>query len=271
MKLEKAPLVHVLAQVAYTPVLSIAEYIPTIQSRFIALGFPRLQEGATHEVIFASGSPPSTSSKRRWDFLDRDQQTGFVLTESSFVLQTSVYESHEPFLECLRQGLEVLKEIVGVTLVDRLGMRYIDRVVPEAGEAFGAYVDAGLLGFPFRGASKLQANLVTFATQSVAITPSGVLAIRSALLPPNQLVPPDLEQGPLQYPPSSPRNQAGLSVDFDHFSVFTGPNSTPFDFVPSKIVDHMTLLHLTLRSAFDVIATPYAVEKWGPWQEVSTV
>lgn len=271
MHLRNAPLVHALAQVAFTPVLSIAEHIPAIQARLIPLGFPRLKEGVTQEIVLAPSTPPSASARRRWDFMDRDQRWGFVLTQSSLVLQTTAYPSIEPFLERLRAGIEGLCNTVDLALVERLGIRYIDLVRPDSGESLGKYVHPGLLGFPFRDSPQLGADLRGFQTRSVAGTAVGVLAIRSYLLPPRKVVPPDLQSGHLQYPQSAISSRPSLALDFDHFTEFSGSGSKPFDFEPEAIISHVTRLHSTVRAAFDAIATPHALERWGPWEEESTV
>lgn len=271
MRLANAPLVHVLAQVVYSPVLNWMEYVPTIQERMIDLGFPRVQRGEETVFQLAPGGAPQQSVQQRFDFIDREQRTAFVLSESSFVLHTTDYVTAGPFLERLRQGLEVLQACMKVTLVERLGLRYIDLVQPHPGERFGEYVHPGLLGYPFRETPALQAKLGAFATQSVAQTPTGTLAIRSLVLPPGQYLPPDLNTGTLLRPPQVDPARPGLAVDFDHFTVFNASGATSLDFTPSAIISHLDQLHAALRTAFRAITSEHAISRWGGWEEVTTV
>lgn len=269
-QLRNAPLVHALAQVAFTPVLSIAECIPAIQRLLIQQGFPRFAESANPEVALTPGQPASASLKRRWDFIDRDQHWGIVLTESSLVLQTSKYPTIEPFLDRLRNAVDSIADTIRPALVERLGIRYIDLVRPDPGESFGQYVHSGLLGFPFRDSPQLGAQLRGFQTQSVAGTDVGALAIRSYLLPPNHFVPPDLQPTYLAYRQSDKDTQPALALDFDHFSIFRGSGGGSFDFDERAIIAHVTRLHSTVRAAFDAIALPHAMKRWGPWEKAAS-
>lgn len=269
MRLPNAPLVHVLAQVVFSPVLNWQEYVPALQERLIDLGFPRVKRGEVTEFLFAPGNAPQQRVQQRVDFVDRDQRSAFVLTESTFVLHTTDYVTAGPFLDRLLRGLEALQSCMKVTLVERLGLRYIDLVQPQPGERFGEYVHAGLLGYPFRETPALEATLGAFATQSVAQTPAGTLAIRSLVLPPGQYLPPDLDPGTLLRPPQVDPTRPGLAVDFDHFTVFSGPGTTPLDFTPHVIINHLNKLHAALRTAFRAMTSEHAITRWGGWEEVT--
>jgi uncharacterized protein (TIGR04255 family) len=274
-KLKNAPLVHVLAQVVFPPVLQLEELAPTLGQPMSDLGFPRPSRIELHEILMQvgglEGAPaPRPIRRMQFEFADRDQHTAFVLAESSFVLQTSAYTTSEPFLQLLERGLSLVQKHLGLRLVDRIGLRYVDLVQPESGEPFGDYVHKGLLGYPFREEPKLKATRGAFATQSVAVTPTGTLAIRSAVLEPGQYLPPDLQPTNLRRPTNVKLNRSGLAVDFDHFTLFHGPEASSVDFDVSFISAHVDRLHTTLRDAFDAIVTPYAIERWGPWEEVAT-
>jgi uncharacterized protein (TIGR04255 family) len=265
MRLENAPLVHVLAQVVFSPVLTIERQLPELQER-LATSFPRFRKAVVAAIpIFGAEAGQAT---HQWEFADRSQRTGVVLTTSSVLLHTTAYTSWEPFLARLHGVLVALRQLLPtLQVVERIGMRYVDLVRPEADEPYGKYVHMGLLGFPFRDAPQLDAKTGGFLTQSVATTPTGVLAIRSGTLPAGRFLPPDLDAGMLQPPvlKATTGDKPGLTVDFDHFTLFDGDNVAVIDFDPDAIIAHLTTLHHTLREAFDVIVTPYALEQWGPW------
>jgi uncharacterized protein (TIGR04255 family) len=266
MRLKNAPLVHVLAQVAFSPILALERYLVDIQGR-LAPEYPRFRESTIMSVPLV-GPGPATAPPPvvQWEFADRAQRTGIVLTKSSVVLLTTAYGSRESFFTRLHTILSTIQDFAPSTpLVERIGLRYVDLVRPVGDEPYRTYVHMGLLGFPFLDSPKLEAQSLGFLTQSVAKTAHGMLAIRSATLPPGTLLPPDLDPGMLQ-PPFTPANggRPGLAVDFDHFTVFDG-KARPMDFHPDAILAHTMRLHATLRQAFDTIITEEALKQWGPW------
>jgi len=271
MRLQNAPLVHVVAQVVFSPILTIERHVPELQER-LGASFPRFRKAVIATIPVLGREAGETSPQ--WEFADRSQRTGVVLTSSSVVLHTAAYTSNEPFLFQMYAVLVALRELVPtLQVVERIGLRYVDLVRPREDESYGKYVHVGLLGFPFRDAPQLDARSVNFLTQSVATTNTGFLAIRSITLSPGRFLPPDLDAGMLQTPAAAPTTgtMPGLAVDFDHFTLFNGPNTHAMDFDPDTIVAHLKTLHRTLRQAFDVIVTPYALEQWGPWVAVEAL
>lgn len=265
MRLQNAPLVHVIAQVVFSPVLTMERQLPELQER-LGASFPRFRKAVVATVPILGAEAGETT--HQWEFADRSQRTGVVLTTSSVVLHTTAYTAWEPFIARLHEVLAALRQLLPtLQVVERIGLRYVDLVRPEAEEPYSKYVHMGLLGFPFRDAPQLDARPRGFLSQSVATTPSGVLAIRSGTLPSGRFLPPDLDAGMLQPPvlKATTGDNPGLAVDFDHFTLFDGVNGTVVDFDSDAIIAHLTTLHHTLREAFNVIVTPYALEQWGPW------
>lgn len=266
MQLKNAPLVHVLAQVVFSPILSLERSLVDLQQR-LAPEYPRFKESSITTIpLTGVASMTSPTPVVQWEFADRAQRTGIVLSKNSVVLQTTAYGSREAFFTRLHAILSAIQDFAPSTpLVERIGLRYVDLVRPAGDEPYRTYIHMGLLGFPFRESPQLEALSLGFLTQSVAKTNSGMLAIRSGTLPPGTLLPPDLNPGMLH--PALPAvggERPGLVVDFDHFTVFDGM-TPPMDFNPDAILVHARLLHATLRAAFDAITTPKALKEWGPW------
>lgn len=263
MQLRNAPLVHVIAQVVFSPVLAIAEQVPSIQSKLIARGFPRFSQASFQEIVFTGANPAAAVPRTRWYFSNPSQRSTIVLTDTSLTLHTTEYGDHGPFLDLLRDLTQILRETAPVSLLERIGLRYIDLIRPRDGERFGMYVHEGLLGYPFRESTGLEAVTKGFATQSVAETPLGTLAIRSVVVPAGLPVPPDIESVPIQYPERSLSSESALAVDFDHYTVFA---TEPLPFDAEVIISRATELHSTLSVAFKTIVTDHAIEVWGPWE-----
>lgn len=261
MRLRNAPLVHVLAEVRFSPVLSFEKYVPAIQDALRELGYPRLVEGTVQTVTVAAEAPPQVSIRPQWAFLQAEKTAGIVLSESSLVLHTTRYSTVEPFLEGLQRVVAVLSEVVRIDLVERIGMRYIDRILPDEDGDLGPFVVPGLVGFPMDDTGGLRA----LRTETAGRTADGVLVVRSVLLPPGQIVPPDLDPTPVVYPDAEWHSVPALALDFDHYTAF---ETEVFLFDAELVVQHARKLHAALRRAFDVAVTPYAIERWGPWEEV---
>jgi uncharacterized protein (TIGR04255 family) len=265
MQLQNAPLVHVLAQVVFSPIWELSERVKGFRPAIHSMGFPWVAEGQVHRVTVTDQAPPKVDLKPRWDFLSADKTTGIMLTEEALVLQTTAYTSSAPFRYRLHDVLRALREATDVEFVQRIGLRYIDLVRVAPGERFSQYVHPGLLGFPWRDAPDLQARAIGLRTEAIAQTAVGIMAVRSAVLPPGQMVPADLLPAVLRYPTLLEESQTGLSglaLDFDHFVQF---DETPLPFDVDRIVDIVHQLHGGSRAAFEAAGTPYALERWGPW------
>lgn len=267
MRLANAPLVHVLAQVVFSPVPKLAESISDLQARMSDLDFPWMQAGSTQQITFGVNVAPKVESQPRWDFLSPDRTTGVVLTDNSVVLQTTRYSSAVPFRSQLAAVVQALSDVAKPRLVERLGLRYINLVRVDEGESFEAYVHPGLLGFPFGAVAHLETARQGLATNAAAVTPAGLLAVRSAILPPGQVVPADLLPPILAYPRTAQSPRPALALDFDHFVQFAA--AFPFD--ADAITEYIRKLRDGSHAAFEAVGTPYALSRWGPMiQEEAT-
>src|SRR3989442_7935401 len=97
-RLARPPLVHVLAQVRFAPVLAIGQSIPSIQQKLKDLGFPRFEKSQIQNIVL-SGPTPKVDFLERWDFSDREKRAGVVLTQDFVVLQASNYSTFQDFRE----------------------------------------------------------------------------------------------------------------------------------------------------------------------------
>ncbi len=264
MRLTNAPLVHVLADVQFSPVLTLQEQVPTFQAAVRSAGFPWYAEGVVHEVTQAPGVAAKIAMRPFWTFQTGDKREGLSLSERSLTLHTAAYSTVEPFLETFSRLLEALKKVADVDLVSRIGLRYVDRIHAESDdEDIRRYTHPGVLGFPFAAVSGGYHGL-GFRTESAAQTDTGVLVVRSMVLPSGKVVPPDLESIPLAYVPRWGFSRPAVCLDFDHFRSF---DQESFAFNPDAIISVMTELHRALRRAFDAVATEHAIERWGPWTQ----
>jgi uncharacterized protein (TIGR04255 family) len=258
-KLRHPPVIYVVAQVAFTPVLALKKQLPKIQHAFQGIGFPRYQEGELATVRVGGGSGPTITTKPRWDFSNRDKDTGITLTESTVAVATSRYETYEEFANQLEQV--AVAEPVGGALVERIGLRYIDLVRVTPDESFDKYVAKELLGFWFDGALETPDSARGFRTESLSQTRVGTLAVRCYQLPPPQFLPNDLLPITLSFDPLLGTARS-VTLDFDHFT------NRSIDFDVAGIVHIAGELHDPLSRAFEQATTPYARERWNRLERV---
>lgn len=275
MRLRNAPLVHVLAQVTFPPVPDWAEREGELRAKLYNAGFQRYRPAEMREVTVefpAQGAPPAVQHRVASfaEFIERDERFAFQSGPSSFVLHSTGYRGFDHFLQLATRGLQLLGESMGVRLVDRIGLRYVDLIQVQDGERLSNFVSPGLLGFPFREARHLGVSQVAFMTHSAGITEIGTLAVRSMVLPPGRFVPQDLDIGGLRPPGHVDAKLPSLALDFDHYTIFSGPAASlpPLDYDVDRIGAHLQALHQTVRAAFDAVVTEHAISTWGGWEDI---
>lgn len=275
LRLKNSPLVHVLTQVAFPPVPSWTERVPELRKSFYDNGFQHYRDTETTEVMFevpGRGGAPNVHQRAIpfHEFADRDGRFAFQLTEAAIVLHTTGYKDFQHFTELLSNGLRLVRDVLGIHVVSRIGLRYVDLVQAGTGSELAQFVKPGLLGFPFREVPELGVALAAFNSHTVGRTSLGALAVRSMTLPPGQYLPHDLDIAGLRPPERVQLTQPSILLDFDHYSIFTGAGASvpPIDFDVEAILRHVEQLHGVLKAAFLASVTDLAIKHWGPWEAV---
>ncbi len=129
--LAAAPLERVLAQVKFPMIVSINNpaFVGPFQEE-IRDRFPDLKEDRIKTVRFDLEGGKSESSVPIWRFSD-DEQFQVSLAPDFIALETKRYKSRTDFVERLRYILTALQCTVRPSRMERLGIRYIDRVRDE--------------------------------------------------------------------------------------------------------------------------------------------
>lgn len=259
--LPRSPLVVVLGQVRFSPILMMESYIPAIQNELRRSGFPGFRKGVIDEVTWsfaqnASAEPAVETVKRpRWEFFSVDAKWRIVLTEDALTIATSEYVQYEePFERFIRTALTAVDTSAALQVVTRLGLRYVDLVQASPGESLGEYLHANLLGVP---AEKLGMHEATPYIQIRGTTEAGLMVVRCVFTDTGQSIPPDLADLELPVRTHPPAGTTVAILDFDHFA----PVQIPFEL--DETMDRLSDLHNTLDVAFRNSVTPTALERWG--------
>jgi uncharacterized protein (TIGR04255 family) len=149
--LTNAPLVRVIAQAKFSDVFSVEkrEFVAAFQERMRSRYPVVRDERMVEQVTFnAEGIVPG-KSRTAWRFLDVNDHWRVSLTSNFVALETTVYSSREDFFSRFETIVEALQATVRPEWLERLGVRYIDRVAGDAVGSMSTFVRpevAGALG-----------------------------------------------------------------------------------------------------------------------------
>ncbi len=244
----------VLAQVRTSPVAKMADYAGEVQERVRRRGFPRFAESHVQEILLAPGGPPQLRVHPRWEFQDKDRATGIILTQNGVVLHTRAYDTFDAFAEHLALALEVVGEVVKPSLVERLGLRYVDLIRTEDGESWTDYVKQTLHGISDRAVG-MRSSL--HRSEIVGTTEVGQLVVRCFQASDGSFLPPDLVPSSLDHSAVILRPEEVVTLlDLDHYS----EAAREYDAV--EVVEHMWRLHDNLDLSFRECVTDHARTRW---------
>lgn len=253
LKLRSSPLVFVLSQIRFAPILKMSEFIPEIQERLRRTGFPGFEVRRPQEIEI--GPTQIAIPKSRWFFWNRTRTSVVIVSDDFVVLGTSRYTLFEAFAEALNKVLVVISETTAPSHTERLGLRYVDLVRPAEGESFDDYLNTGLRGLSLEA---LGARTAIIRSHTLAETDEGSLSIRIWQNRDGQPLPPDLARD--DFPVVAPQAKDGETwtiLDIDHYS------SESHDFVVDKLIGVMWALHDGAARAFRASVTANALARWG--------
>jgi uncharacterized protein (TIGR04255 family) len=145
--LKNAPLVRVIAQMRFPPILSIEkkEVVSSFQEA-IREQYPTLKPEHTQNLIFDPQGVVLSDSQITWRFIDATNSWRVSLATNFLALETSAYSSRSDFLERFKNVVTALHENFKLTTIERFGLRYIDRLQGEDMEHLSLFVRPEIAG-----------------------------------------------------------------------------------------------------------------------------
>jgi len=120
--LRNSPLVLVLCQVRFSPLMAMGDYIAKIQDKLRLSGYPINNTVQIHEIMLGAAGG-KLLNRPQWEFLTKDRTTSVIVNEGFVVLQTTAYDDFEAFLAAVADATEIVSSVVGGLLVQRVGLR----------------------------------------------------------------------------------------------------------------------------------------------------
>jgi len=259
-KLTRAPVYFALAQVRFNTVLTLEQYLPPIQESFRRMGYPDFDRAIILNMNFvptASPALPSLEQTARFQFLNENRTSGFLLEQGALTFQTTDYDTFEPFLKTMMSGLEIVHAAASLNYSQRLGVRYLDAVMPSKGEKLDQYLTPSVLGL----SEKLSERHLEISVSETR-TKRGATSLMSRTIIYNQeqegvAVPPELHPIILNVADRFKRvkGQYGV-IDTDSWL----EERHKFDL--ATLDKNLRMLKENIALSFDLTVTPFAVSAW---------
>lgn len=190
--LPKAPLVRVVTRINFPVVVSIGkpEFIAPFQEALRGV-YPVLRPEQALGLVFSSvaGTPPTPQTQTTWRFSQPDNLWRVALAPNFLAIETTAYESRDDFVQRAKLVVDALGEHVNPQVVDRIGLRFIDRVVGTPLNSLAKYVRPEVVGML---TSEVASNVQHAMTECLFALPEdkAQLLARWGRVPPNATVDP---------------------------------------------------------------------------------
>lgn len=262
-RMSNAPVYYALAQAHFNPVAAMSRYVDQIQDRLRREGYPLFEpQQVTHLVVPGPGqaqqAEPQITQVHQWLITRSDRTAGFILAPSAITYHTTYYDTHNEFIPELLRGLAAVHEAATLDHVSRLGLRYLDAVLPRAGESVEQYLVSGLHGVEFNATQRYRLTESVFGTDTGPLVQSGTLVTRVHRMTAPLGFPPDMQPNGLMINPKfevkEPRAHA--VIDTDHFV----DGRMPIDM--DNLGEQLLSLHATIKSVFGATTTDHARDAW---------
>jgi uncharacterized protein (TIGR04255 family) len=251
--LSRSPLLVVLAQVRFSPILQMDKFIPAIQERLRGEGFPKFQAIQSTTIQIPAMPTAIQNPTTYWEFMDRDETKSIVVGTESVAFTVTEYSTFENFRSGLQIALLVIHEAVKLPLQTRTGLRYTNLVIPKEGKQVSDYVRPEILGL---SEDKLSLQRLGYGSELVCKSNVGSFIFRCGYRTKGPVLPPDLQL--LRLKPKKPLflDSEFCVLDLDH----SIEEETDFNLeITSARFDD---LHDLLDRSFRAAVTPEALSEW---------
>jgi uncharacterized protein (TIGR04255 family) len=255
--LKNPPVYLTLAQVLFNPILKLVDFLPSIQESFRQAGYPDFdrQHLISIQLTTQEGKPPTPNpvQQERFLFGNVEKTHTFILDGQRLTLQSTNYGQFETFSACFLGGLSIINDAVKLAFTERVGLRYLDRVMPQPGESIEQYLveqvqglSPRLGGRPLYSFTEAMNQVENIKLLSRVVIQEGPLAF-----------PPDIQLGSLRITERF-TSYSGTSAILDNDGFVEGREA----FSTKAVADHLDAIHKVIGTAFKTTATRYAFDAW---------
>lgn len=258
--LKNPPVYFTVCQVRFNAILKLGEFLPSIQENLRRAGYPdfNVQNSFVLQLVAQqkkSEHPiqPVPVPHENFFFGNLGKTHVFVLDSQSLTLQSTNYGCFEDFSEEFLKGLSIVHEAVQLSFTERVGLRYLDRVMPISGEDLGLYLVPEV-----HGVNRLLGGQAMYS-YSEAMNQIGDVGLRARVV---------IQSGELAFPPDLQPSE--MAID-RRFVEYVGPHAILDNdgFVEARnsfsletIVNQLTEIHSVVDGAFKATATKHAFTAW---------
>jgi uncharacterized protein (TIGR04255 family) len=262
-KMKNAPVYFTLVQVRHNPVLSLEAYVSGIQESMRKAGYPDFKRGLLAAInltpLAANGNVPTQAPTmqrvERYLFSDMANTRGFVLLQDSLSYQVTEYDTFESLRGDFLTGLRIVHDAIKLDFSQRVGIRYLDAVVPREGEEPKQYLVPEVIGL----ASRMDDGLIihSFSETAMQVPNVGQIVSRTIIQNGQLAFPADLQPDALKLAARFAEiNQVHAVIDTD--GAFEGRQV--FDI--KNIETRLNALHAEITKAFQATVTDHARQVW---------
>ena len=218
--LKNAPLVRVIAQLRFPEILSVEqrEFVAPFQEA-IRSKYPVLRQEQTQGILLGPAGVAPAKPQIAWRFGDTEGHWRVSLTPEFLALETTKYVSRSDFFGRLKAVAEALDEHIEPAQLDRLGVRYIDRITGDAVDDIAKLVRPEVRGITGTIAA---AHAARALSESMFELPDARVLARWGCLPPGDTIDPAAIE---------PAKDKSWILDLDMFS------AAPMPFVVERVVE----------------------------------
>lgn len=257
LSLTRSPLILVLAQIKITPVMNMEKYVPEIQDRLRKNGFPKFRKRLIRtQAQDPQGNALQLEDRTDWEFLTSGDQVALNVGNNGIALVTTDYTSFEDFARHVEASLQIVDDVVDISGVERIGLRYIDLIEPTAEKPLSWFLSPQILGLSLDGLGKRLAN------KSETVLETGEhqkLVLRCMERPGGVVLPADLLTVGAKLKKALQSGDSFGILDSDHYVEFP---EVPLDYDTAEVLGRLSNLHDALDQSFRKAVTSEALEHW---------
>jgi uncharacterized protein (TIGR04255 family) len=257
-KMKNAPIYFALAHIRFNPLVALDTYVPAIQERLRKAGYPDFQPNQVTTLIVSGPEVAKPSVSTRYLFLNAQKTSGFVIDQNGISFQTTDYDTFDPFIATLFDGLTMLHAEAGLDYSDRVGIRFLDAICPLTGETISQYLRPYILGLSDQLTDR---ELVHSLSETRTRSGKTVLVGRAIIVKQEQqgvAFPQDLQPVPVTLLDKFNAVKGEYAIlDTDSWI----EDRQKFDL--GALDTTCKMLHDNMWRSFDLMITPHAKKIWG--------